>query len=300
MRKYRILIVDDEIAIRMMLADFLEGKYSVGTAEDGYHALAMCREEAFDMVISDINMPGLKGPELLKKIKDLYPSTKIMLITAYNVDDYIRIAKEYNISNIIPKTVPFNYGELESFVEGLLTGDVFGISKYLIDGGSIISDYCIKSSEDARTVREEVTEIIGEKFGKDGDIKLIMDEMITNAIYHAPVNPDGSPKYKEYFPVQLEETEYVYVCLGYDSEKYAVSVTDNQGHLKKETVLYRIDRHLRGEGMLDDSGRGIHMSRLFADRLIINISPNIKTEAIIINYFANRYNGYKPLSINEI
>jgi hypothetical protein len=87
---------------------------------------------------------------------------------------------------------------------------------------------------------------------------------------------------------------------GYDREKYAVSVTDNQGKLKKETVLYKIDRQLTGEGLLDDSGRGIHMSRLFADRMIINIDPNKRTEVILMNYFSNKYRGYKPLYINEL
>jgi len=52
--------------------------------------------------------------------------------------------------------------------------------------------------------------------------------------------------------------------------------------------------------MLDDSGRGIHMSRLFADRLLINIKPGSITEVIIMNYFSTKYRGYRPLYITEI
>lgn len=82
--------------------------------------------------------------------------------------------------------------------------------------------------------------------------------------------------------------------------KYAVSITDYQGKLTKETVLYKIDRQITGEGLLDDSGRGIHMSRLFADRMIINIEPGKRTEVILLNYFSHKYRGYKPLYINEL
>jgi len=100
--------------------------------------------------------------------------------------------------------------------------------------------------------------------------------------------------------VILNADEYVYVECGFDCEKYGVSVCDVKGRLKKETVLYKIDRQVTGEGLLDDSGRGIHMSRLFADRMIINIDPNKKTEVILMNYFSHKYRGYKPLYINEL
>jgi CheY-like chemotaxis protein len=297
---YKLLAVDDEQAIRNMLLDFFEDEYEVKTASSGEQALHMVSKEKFDLVISDINMPGIKGPQLLAQIQRLNPSIKTMLMTAYNVDDYIRMAKEYNISNIIPKTVPFNYDEISTLVKGILTEDVFGLERYLLEDGHVVKEYTVKSSEQAAKVREEITTQVNQQFGAVGDIKLIMDEILTNAIYHAPVRSDGLPKYREYTPVSLEKGEYVYICWGYDSEKYGVSILDCQGRLSKETVLYKIDRHVRGEGMLDDSGRGIHMSRLFADRMIINIKPKIKTEVVIMNYFSPKYRGYRPLYINEL
>ncbi|MBD3391613.1 MAG: response regulator [Chitinivibrionales bacterium] len=297
---HRILVVDDEQAIRTMLQDFFEDTYAITTAASGAEALALLDREDFDMVISDINMPGLKGPELLWMIKERKPGIKTMLMTAYNVDDYIRMAKEYNISNIIPKTVPFNYDEVGALVDGILTERVFGLERYLLPEGVVENEYRITSSDDGTRVREELASIITEKFGSVTDIKLIMDEIITNAIYHAPVGKDGAPKYREYAPVRLEESEHVFVKWGHDAEKYGISIVDNQGRLSMETVLYKIDRHTRGEGMLDDSGRGIHMSRLFADRMIINIKAGVKTEVIIMNYFSHTYRGYRPLYINEL
>jgi CheY-like chemotaxis protein len=299
-KSYSILVVDDEKAIRMMLLDYLESTYVVETADTGEAALELLDNQRFDLVISDINMPGMSGPQLLAEIREKYPSTKTALITAYNVDEYIRAAKEYSISNIIPKTVPFNFAELDLIVYGLVTGDIFGLSRYLLGDGKIIETHEIKSTNDARMAQDHLIALFQEKFGTSGDMKLILDEIITNAIYHAPVLEDGSEKYQEFSNITLEPNEYIYIECGYDSEKYAVAVTDNQGRLTKERVLYKIERQITGEGLLDDSGRGIHMSRLFADRMIINIDPNKKTEVILINYFSNKYRGYKPLYINEL
>jgi CheY-like chemotaxis protein/anti-sigma regulatory factor (Ser/Thr protein kinase) len=296
-----ILVVDDERAIRMMLADYLENSYTVLVAETGAEALlTLEKTQGVDLIISDINMPGMSGIELLRNVRQKYPSIKMALITAYNIDEYIKLVKSDNIANIIPKTVPFNFLELESMVDGLITGRIFGIQRRLLPDSIILAEYCIRSSDDGRTVRERITELFTKNFGTSGDMRLVLDEIITNAIYHAPVTDDDAEKYKNITNVTLEPDEYVYVECGYDQEKYAVSVTDTKGRLTKEKVLDKLERQLTGEGLLDNSGRGIHMSRIFADRMIINIDPLKKTEVILMNYFLPTYRGYKPLYINEL
>jgi CheY-like chemotaxis protein len=297
---HSILVVDDEKAIRMMLLDYLENDYRVETAPTGEAALELLQQHAFDLVISDINMPGISGPQLLARIRAEYPNTKTALITAYNIDEYIKAAKEYSITNIIPKTVPFNFSELEFIVRGLVTGKIFGLPRYLLDGGTLLEHHLITSTLDARRIQDHLITLFQQRFGTAGDMKLILDEIITNAIYHAPVLADGSEKYQEFSDITLEPDEFISIDVGFDTEKYAVAVIDNQGRLTREMVLYKIERQITGEGLLDDSGRGIHMSRLFADRMIINIDPGRKTEVILMNYFSNKYRGYKPLYINEL
>jgi CheY-like chemotaxis protein/anti-sigma regulatory factor (Ser/Thr protein kinase) len=297
---YSILIVDDEVGIRTMLLDFLESKYDVKTAENAEAALGMCATRPFDMVVSDVNMPGMKGPDLLSQIKRLYPETCTVLITAYNVDDYIRLARKSNISNIIPKTSPFNFSELDSLLRSLLTKDIFGLTRYMLPQYTHLGSFCIRSSRDAKEVREAAVALLQEKLGVAGDMRLLVDEIVTNAIYHAPSFPDGTEKYEEFTEVLLEPHEFVYLECGFDPEKYGITVVDNKGRLTKDTVLYKIERQMSGEGVLDDSGRGLHMSRLFSDRMIINIAPKIKTEVILMNYFSHKYRGYKPLYINEL
>lgn len=296
-----ILIVDDERAIRLMLADYLENSYTVLVAENGAEALSVLETAPrVDLVISDINMPGMNGLELLRIVRKQYPSTKLALITAYNIDEYIRLVKSDNLANIIPKTVPFNFAELESVVAGLVTGNIFGLRRRLLPDCTMLAEYCIKSSEEGRAVREQIIDLFTRTFGTAGDMLIVLDEIITNAIYHAPDTDDGAEKYRTFSSVTLEGDEYVYVECGYDQEKYAISVTDGKGRLTKERVLGKLERQLSGAGVLDNSGRGIHMSRIFADRMIINIDPGRKTEVIIMNYFLPMYRGYKPLYINEL
>jgi hypothetical protein len=61
-------------------------------------------------------------------------------------------------------------------------------------------------------------------------------------------------------PFNFDESEAVKIYVGRDSEKYGVSILDTSGKLTKETVLYKIDRHIHAEGLMDEDGRGLHMS----------------------------------------
>lgn len=80
----RILIVDDELSIREFLEILLTDEgYSVTTAGNGNEALEQINNLDFHMVISDIQMPNLNGIEVLKKVKEVSPSTEVIMITAY-------------------------------------------------------------------------------------------------------------------------------------------------------------------------------------------------------------------------
>ncbi|MFW6253673.1 MAG: response regulator [Chitinivibrionales bacterium] len=296
----RVLIVDDEEIIRDMLEIELEDHYEVVTAENGEQAFTILNEKSVDLVISDINMPGIKGYELLRLIKDKYPATKTALITAYNTDDYIRMAKESDISNIIPKSIPFNFDEFNTIVDSLVTEKIFGLERYMQEDFELLEEYDITSSRQIVEVEDQILSSITRFHKPQPFVQILLEELITNAVYHAPVDESGAEKYQKHSDVTLQESEKVKIKLGKDSEKYGVSVTDTSGKLTKQQVLYRIDRHIHGEGVLDEHGRGLHMSRLYSDRLIINIKRDVITEAIFINYLNDKYKGFKPLYINEI
>jgi two-component system, NtrC family, response regulator PilR len=80
----KILVVDDDQGMRELLEIMLtEEGYRVGTSVDAGKALARCRKETFDLIITDLKMPKMDGITFLREVKDLSPETMVILITAY-------------------------------------------------------------------------------------------------------------------------------------------------------------------------------------------------------------------------
>jgi two-component system alkaline phosphatase synthesis response regulator PhoP len=79
-----ILVVDDEGAIRYSISKTLQRVgYQVHTAASGEEALEMMRHQEYDVVLTDIRMPGLSGVELLAQIKEEAPDAVVILLTGY-------------------------------------------------------------------------------------------------------------------------------------------------------------------------------------------------------------------------
>ncbi len=82
--KKKILVVDDESIIRESLVFVLSKEnYEVDEASNGLQALEKIKSDNFDLLITDIEMPELKGIELLEKVRQYSPDTFVILITAY-------------------------------------------------------------------------------------------------------------------------------------------------------------------------------------------------------------------------
>lgn len=80
----RVLIVDDEVLMRNFLVEALKRKgLEAVPAENGVKALSMIQEHSFDLVITDMKMPGMTGLELLKSIKEISPRTLVIVVTAF-------------------------------------------------------------------------------------------------------------------------------------------------------------------------------------------------------------------------
>ena len=84
MDKKRILLVDDEDGIQLLYREeFEEEGYEVVSAYNGEEALEKFSQEPPDVVILDINMPGMNGIEVLRRMKELSPDLPVILSSAY-------------------------------------------------------------------------------------------------------------------------------------------------------------------------------------------------------------------------
>ena len=92
----RILIVDDDPDIHVLLQSGLQKTgYQIDCVSSGQEALARLQSERYDLVLSDVQMPGLTGLELLHQIHDQYPSTPVVVMTAQNTpQNLIRSIRE--------------------------------------------------------------------------------------------------------------------------------------------------------------------------------------------------------------
>ncbi|MGD9200555.1 MAG: response regulator [Chitinispirillia bacterium] len=301
--KASVLLVDDEIDFLDLMKEFLEDiGCAVETATNGYDALKLLEKKSYDLLLSDINMPGMKGFQLLDKASIKYPDLKRVLITAYDVRDYIHLAKNYNIGNIINKSTPFNFNEIETLLNNIITGDIFGLGRYI--SGKI---YHTKVTSDMEI--EEVNNNIISKLQNARHIKSFKQalcEIVVNAVFYGARNENGNNKHNWKTNVILNENEEILIAWGSDKEKAGISVTDQKGRLLKKDILFWFERNMtRGEdglikGLSDNHGKGLFITREFIDRLIVNIEPRKKTEIVMINYNTGLYDGHKPVWIQEL
>jgi len=106
MAKDRLLWADDEMDLLKPHILFLEEKgYEVVTTTNGQDTLDLCKEEKFDLVFLDENMPGLSGIETLNRIKELYPSLPVVMITKSEEEDIMNQAIGSKIADYLIKPV---------------------------------------------------------------------------------------------------------------------------------------------------------------------------------------------------
>lgn len=117
--KSRILVVDDEESIREFLEIMLKKEgYEITLAEDGQKAKDLLSKKSFDMIISDLQMPHVTGIELLKHVKESYPDTVFMLITAFGTTETAVEAMKMGAYDYLTK--PFKIDEVRLNIQNAL------------------------------------------------------------------------------------------------------------------------------------------------------------------------------------
>jgi len=115
----RILVVDDEPKIcRMIVALLSRGGYAVDTCLDGTEALEKFRAARFDLVISDLRMPGVNGFDLIRQLKALQPDLPVIAVTGHATTDTAVHALQSGADDYIPK--PFNIEKVRETVAAVL------------------------------------------------------------------------------------------------------------------------------------------------------------------------------------
>jgi CheY-like chemotaxis protein len=116
--KMKILIVDDEELTRNMLSQLLikEG-YNAVSVESGEKALDLLKEEEFQIIFSDLKMPGMDGIELLKAVKSIKPHVYVIMITAYATIETAVTSMKIGAYDYIRK--PFKLEQIKGMIHNI-------------------------------------------------------------------------------------------------------------------------------------------------------------------------------------
>ncbi|MBT3881135.1 MAG: response regulator [Candidatus Scalindua sp.] len=120
----RILVVDDDEPVRVIIKSLLEdaGLYSVQTAQDGEAAINLLKQQTFDLLITDYDMPKMNGYELFKRCRVISSELPVLFITGNNFNEGVieTINSQDNVDCIYK---PFNAEDLFKIVEKLIRMD---------------------------------------------------------------------------------------------------------------------------------------------------------------------------------
>jgi len=116
----KILIVDDDPQVQILIKSLVEMKgHESVPAETGAKALELIRQNAFDLIITDLRMPQMNGLELLREVKSLQPSLPVIMVTAYASSETTAESARLGVFEYLEK--PFKIDTLLAAIERALS-----------------------------------------------------------------------------------------------------------------------------------------------------------------------------------
>jgi two-component system response regulator AtoC len=113
---HKVLVVDDEPLLRKYVSEILNRRgYEVQTAENGTRAMQILDQDQFDLVITDMKMPGHSGLDVVKHTKKTSPQTLVIVVTAYGSVENVVQAMQLGAYNYLLK--PFDVDTLEAAID---------------------------------------------------------------------------------------------------------------------------------------------------------------------------------------
>src|SRR5882757_10107832 len=114
MEKRTLLIVDDEEGPRQSLRVIFKDEYNLLMANDGARAIDLAKQNKIDVAITDIRMVGMSGVELLEQLKSIDPGIEVIMLTAYETVDTLRLALRLGACDYLNK--PFDIATMRKAV----------------------------------------------------------------------------------------------------------------------------------------------------------------------------------------
>ncbi len=112
----KILVADDEVIMRNLILRILESEgYQISMASTGEEALGLMEENKYDLLLTDVKMPGMTGFDLLKNVKNRWPDMAVIVMTGYGDAYTVKEALLMGADEYLSK--PFKAHEVSLIVE---------------------------------------------------------------------------------------------------------------------------------------------------------------------------------------
>jgi len=199
--------------------------------------------------------------------------------TSRSVDDVVFAARAAAVSVIVSKTHPILLDELLMATESWVDGFCPGVAKYLAEDGVAGGGFDVHHPDQVADCCRAVISTLPGTLGGSRRLRLVLDELMTNTLHHG----GGVAARVEW---------------GSDGVRNVFVVRDQAGALVPDEALRVLDRHLHGEGLQDRRGRGLHLSRIYADRLYVSVVAGRMTESAAVFWnHPGAFQGFKPIWI---
>jgi hypothetical protein len=261
-------------------------------------------------LLVDLDVSPAEAPAtLIAEARQHYPEVPI-LATA-GIDARARLLDalcEADVHHVVPKrgalTLPRGGMPVIGSLEGPDEHDLFAAIRRLLDGpespgvtpyllsGAPVHEVSVRSSDDKDKALEQIIgfaesmDLAGEKLRR---VELSAEELLMNALYDAPRNPDGAERNSNLdrrLAVTLGADETVHMRYGCDGQTLAVAVADPFGSLSKRAVTERLRKVRDGipkpNAGLAGAGLGLVMTYSVANQLIFAVSPGRVTEVTAV------------------
>lgn len=256
------------------------------------------------------------GPEFLdyaEKFKTEFSHLKIVLLTSDQFSKHINnLLEREHINNLVfgdNRDPTFSLRNMSTTISKIINEDFFGISKY-VAWGTKVREFTVNSNPARAHIIDTMDETLKDLGMRRSHISralLICDEMLMNALYDAPTNEDGTPKYNHLsrtVDVTLSPDQQGVFQFAFDGATLALSVQDPFGALTRETILKYVKTCYEGNyGSINKeqgkAGGGMGLFQILAasDLLIVNVKPGIRTEFIsLINVASKAKSDHQSIS----
>jgi CheY-like chemotaxis protein len=311
---YNVLVVDFSVYKDTIVKMFIESGYTVELCQSAYDAMKKLKAIDFDLVISEVELPGDNAFDLYNYISATYPYIPMIMTTDKDIDTFFNVIFAEGIGNVLCK--PFKKEEVLNLAEKLITRrNIFGLEHYM-DGLIETKKIRINASRQIKKAISIVSdEIVAWGFNISNKVmlNLILNEMVINAVYHSHGLTEQK---KQRVPVVLGEGEFVDIFFCRSDHLFGIAIDDYKGRLTKKIILESINRVIKQNNLIDqtscvdpdvlsqisETGRGIDLVRKLAGEFFFVIKKDVRTEILIL--YDTRYDndascGYSSLKIIE-